>query len=46
MGGERRKMLCDICAAVVLFVHLEEACVARCYVQEKGTNGRMVDEMF
>ena len=44
MGGERRKMF-DICAAV-LFVNLKEARVARCYMQEKGTNGRMVDEMF
>ena len=35
----------DICAAV-LFVNSKQACVARCYMQEEGTNNRMVDEMF
>ena len=35
----------DICAAV-FFINLKEARVARCCVQEKSTDGRVMDEMF
>ena len=35
----------DICAAV-LFVNSKQACVARCYMQEEGTNNRMVVKCF
>jgi len=44
MRGKGGEML-GICAAV-FFINVKEARVTRCCVQEKSTDGRVIDEMF